>query len=129
MLVFRGALALAGIVHVLFFVLEAVIWSRPKIHRGVFRVETQELADRMASFMLNQGVYNLMLAVGAILAAVLATSETYGGSALAIGGFVAAVMVGAALTLVGSAPKMFRGAIIQGGPPAVALLKLWLMTR
>jgi putative membrane protein len=76
--------------------------------------------------MLNQGVYNLMLAVGAGLGAALATSPEWGGAARAIGGFSAACMVGAALTLLASAPQMFRGALIQGVAPAAALVGLWL---
>jgi len=126
MMLFRGAVALAAVVHVLFFWLEAVRWRQPKVHRGVFRVETQELADRLAPFMLNQGAYNLMLAAGAGLGAALATSASWGGAAVAIGGFSAACMVGAALTLLFSAPGMIRGVILQGAPPTVALVGLWL---
>ena len=126
MMLFKGAVGLAAVVHVLFFWLEAVRWRRPQVHRKVFRVETQELADRLAPFMLNQGVYNLMLAVGAGLGAALATSPEWGGTAVAIGGFSAACMVGAALTLLLSAPNMLRGVVLQGGPPAVALVGLWL---
>src|SRR5260370_34572320 len=64
MLVFMWAAAgLAGIIHVLFFCMESLWWTKPAVY-GRFR-NTAEQAQTTKSLALNQGFYNLFLAAGA----------------------------------------------------------------
>jgi len=105
---------LAGVVHVLIFCMESLWWTTPQV-RGRFR-QTPEQADATKLFAFNQGFYNLFLAVG-----------TFAGLALVLKGHDRAgmtlvywnclSMLGAAIVLAGSAPRMHCGALIQGAAP------------
>lgn len=110
-LVVLGA-GFAAAIHVMFFAAESLLWGRPAVTKifGVRRddIETLRLA------MLNQGFYNLFLAIGVGYG--IATDST------AIVGTVSAVMVGAGLVLVLSKRSAALGAAIQGLPPLVALV-------
>lgn len=110
---------LAGGVHVLIFCMESLWWTTPQV-RGRFR-QTPEQADATKLFAFNQGFYNLFLAVG-----------TFAGLALVLMGHPRAgwtlvywnclFMLGAAIVLAGSAPRMRRGALIQGAAPLLFLM-------
>ena len=112
---------LAGLIHVYIFYLESVAWKQPRAHR-VFGVRTPEEAELLAPAFFNQGFYNLFLALGAIGGALLGFADSTIGNTLAL--YTTSFMVGAALVLIGSRPDMIRGAIIQGGLPAVAFVLL-----
>lgn len=112
---------LSGLIHVLFWVMEAVAWKRPDVWKR-FGVSTQEQADGLAFNMLNQGYYNLFLGIGAIVGAILVTTSVDGRTTLL--GYTALFMVGAGLVLYVSRKSMARGALIQAGPPLIALVAL-----
>jgi putative membrane protein len=57
---------LVAALHVWFFVLESVLWARPT-GRKVFRM-SREQAEATKVLASNQGVYNLLLAVGLVWA-------------------------------------------------------------
>lgn len=116
-------LALAGIIHAWIFVMESLLWGRPKINK-LFRVSAQTAKDNRL-FAFNQGFYNLFLAFGAASVITLNFLGTLL-AAFAIEIYVCAFMVGAALTLIASQPKLFRAALIQGLPPLLALVFLGL---
>ena len=115
---------IAGALHVGFWVMEALMWSRPQVWKR-FGVRSQEDADLMAFGMLNQGYYNLFLGSGAIIASVLTAAEVDGSELMLA--FACLFMLGAAAVLVIARPAMLRAGLIQGGPPAIAILGLVAM--
>ncbi len=114
----------AGALHVGFWVMESLLWRQPRIWKR-FGVRSQDDADLMAFGMLNQGYYNLFLGSGAIIAAILTAAETDGGELML--GFACLFMLGAAAVLVIARPAMWQAGLVQGGPPAVAILGLIAM--
>ena len=112
------AAILAGAVHVLIFCMESLWWTTPQV-RARFR-QTPEQADATRLFAFNQGFYNLFLALGAFagLALVLTGHPRVGWTLVY---WNCLFMVGAAIVLVGSAPGMRRGAVIQGAAPLLFL--------
>ena len=57
---------LAALLHVLFFVMESVLFMRPDVHRR-FGLRTREEAELVRPMAYNQGFYNLFLAIGAVV--------------------------------------------------------------
>jgi putative membrane protein len=123
-LLFHVTGALAALLHVLFFLLESVLWRRPGVHGGVFGL-SPDAAQAARPFAFNQGFYNLFLAAGAGGGA-LASALGHATPGRAVAAFALASMLAAALVLLASRPALWLGALIQGGPPAVALAALWL---
>ena len=116
---------LAALVHLGFFALESVLWSRPSTWKQ-FGVADQRDAEVLRPMAYNQGFYNVFLAIGAGVGLVLLGTgvSREGGIALAI--FALASMLLAAVVLITSNPRLARGAIIQGGPPLLGLIFLAL---
>lgn len=125
---------LAGLLHVLFFVLESLRFSQPSVWRR-FGASTQAEADAIRPMAFNQGFYNLFLAAITFtgIAYAIAARDTSAEhlSAAARSGHTADAllwsallsMVGAALVLlISSRGKMARAAAIQGALPATALV-------
>ncbi len=113
------AAALAGLIHVLFFCMESLWWTKPAVYRRFRSTEMQ--AQTTKSLAFNQGFYNLFLAAGALGGlALIATGHRQAGMILV--GWNCASMLAAAVVLAASSPKMLRGALIQGLPPLVFLL-------
>lgn len=138
---------LAAAIHVFFFYLESIAWRKPSTWR-TFGLKSQDEAEVTHGLALNQGFYNLFLAIGVFVGIVLhATAadsvavgdvasagepsyewslpndfvQRFWGEASVVFGL--ACMLGAALVLlVSSKGKMVRGAAIQGLAPAAALL-------
>lgn len=118
------AASLAGAIHVLIFCMESLWWRTPGVRRRFGQTPEQSETTRLFAF--NQGFYNLFLALG-----------TFGGLALmqlghprvglALVGWNCLSMVGAAIVLVVSAPRMLRGAVIQGAAPLLFLILAALM--
>lgn len=113
-----AAAALAALIHVLFFCMESLWWTKPAVYRRFRSTEAQALVTRSLAF--NQGFYNLFLAAGALggLALIRAGHQ---GSGMILTGWSCASMLGAAVVLAASAPQMMRGALIQGVPPLIFL--------
>jgi putative membrane protein len=134
---------LAALIHVFFFYLESIAWSKPSTWK-TFGLKSQDEAEVTKGLALNQGFYNLFLAIGVIVGVVVVNSlpdETsiyaYGddlpwwSSPFALSAdvvtFCLLSMLAAALVLlISSKGKMARGAAIQGLLPAVALLVIAL---
>ncbi len=113
------AAVLAGLVHVLFFLVESLWWTTPAVRRRFGQSEEQARATELLAF--NQGFYNLFLAAGTFAGLVLTVvGYPVPGLALATGSCLS--MLGAAVVLALSSPALRRGAVIQGAPPLVFLV-------
>jgi glucose/arabinose dehydrogenase len=110
---------LAGLLHVGFWLLEAVLWRRPTVHR-IFGVRDPEDAARQQPAFFNLGFYNLFLGLGALAGVALYAFDR--GAVLLI--FTMLFMVGAAFVLVARSRAMWRGALVQGAPAVIALTAL-----
>jgi putative membrane protein len=115
--------ALAAVLHVLIFVMESVLWSRPGVWKR-FAVPDQAAADAVRPMAYNQGFYNLFLAIGALVGII-----AYGVGEHAIGltlvFFTLACMVLAAVVLVSTGARYVRAALIQGILPLVAIVLIF----
>jgi putative membrane protein len=114
-----AAAVLAGIIHVLFFCMESLWWTKPAVYRR-FR-STAGQAQATKALALNQGFYNLFLAAGALGGlALIATGRMSLGLTLVT--WNCASMLAAAVVLAASSPQMIRGAVIQGLAPLIFLI-------
>lgn len=111
----------AGVVHLGFWLMESIRWRQPAIWKR-FGVSSQDEADALAFAMQNQGYYNLFLAIGAIAGAVLVSTDIAGRTTLL--GYCCLFMLGAAVVLFVARRTMVQAALVQGVPPAFALLAL-----
>jgi putative membrane protein len=118
------AAGIAGLLHVVFFVFESVLFKRPTIQRR-FHVEPAA-ADAVRPWAFNQGFYNLFLAFGCVvgLAAMHASIGLDAATARAFVIFPCACMVGAGAVLIGTDRRMMRAGMMQLVPPLVALASL-----
>ncbi len=114
------AAGIAGLLHVVFFVFESVLFKRPKIQRR-FHVESSA-ADAVRPWAFNQGFYNLFLALGCFVG--LAGVGLDAATARAFVIFPCACMVGAGAVLIATDRRMMRAAMMQLVPPLVALVSL-----
>ncbi len=104
------ATCFVGIAHLGFMVLEMFMWTTPT-GRKIFR-QTEEDAQKSAVLAANQGIYNGVLGVGLIGAAVLGQVPT----AVFLSLFV--VIVG----LYGAYTVSWRIALIQALPGAISMV-------
>ncbi|WP_372368635.1 DUF1304 domain-containing protein [Candidatus Uabimicrobium sp. HlEnr_7] len=109
---------LASVIHILFFCLESLLWTNPKVQK-IFGQSAETIsATKLLAF--NQGFYNLFFALGIIAALlVMKKNQTIGFTLLA---YIGSCMLGAALVLLYSSPTMITGVLAQGVPPMVMLL-------
>lgn len=115
--------ALAAILHVYIFVMESVTWTTPRT-RAVFGMSEEE-AQTTRLMALNQGYYNLFLAIvtAAGIVATTAGADAVGAALLYAG---LGSMLAAAVVLVVSARDKARAAVMQGTLPLVAIVLLLL---
>jgi putative membrane protein len=122
MLVVASVLAgLAALVHGYIFWLESIAWRSARARR-IFGT-TEETARVTAPLALNQGFYNLFLALDVVVGVVLVVAGATGPglTALLIG---TGSRVAAALVLLISDRTKARPALVQGLVPAVAVVLL-----
>lgn len=113
----------AAVVHLGIFFLESVLWTKPRV-QALFGVGTREDGEVLRPLMFNQGFYNVFLALGAGVGLVLYGTETTYEGGLAVALFSLLSMVLAGLVLFASNRSMWRGALVQAGPPLIALVLL-----
>ncbi|GAA1335288.1 MULTISPECIES: DUF1304 family protein [Brachybacterium] len=123
MVILGSVLALAAAaLHVLIFALESLLWGTPR-SQAVFGAQSPEEIETTKLMALNQGFYNLFLAVLAALGAILLLAgSTAVGGALALAG--TGSMLAAALVLLLASPAHRAAAIKQGTLPLLAVLAL-----
>ncbi len=122
--VFWIAASIAALVHVLFFCMESLWWTKPAVIRR-FR-STEEEARITKALAFNQGFYNLFLAAGTLAGLCMAGMGHHRPGVILVF-WNCASMVAAAIVLVASSPRMFRGALIQGVPAMIVLASIALM--
>ena len=103
------ATLLVAVLHAGFFVLEALLWTRPAVRR-IFGTTAEE-AEATKVLALNQGAYNLGIA--ALLVGFVTTGTSTG-----VQGVLLFII---AMGLVGAATANWRILLAQSLPAAVAL--------
>jgi len=110
----------AALLHIGFFTLESLTFSRPEVWAR-FRIASQADADVIRPMAFNQGFYNLFLALGVIGGLLLvASGSVETGRAIVL--FACACMVGAGAVLVSSDRRFVSSAAIQAIPPLLAIV-------
>ncbi|WP_426751554.1 DUF1304 domain-containing protein [Myxococcus sp. Y35] len=115
----QGFAVIAALIHVLFFVMESIVFSQPKVWRR-FGLKSQAEADVVKPMALNQGFYNLFLALGVLTGVSLVHTDAVA-SGVAVVMFGCACMALAALVLVSTNRRFLTASIIQGALPALAI--------
>ena len=116
-----GFAALAAALHLLFFLMESVLFDRPAVQRR-FGVVPSE-ADAVRPWALNQGFYNLFLSLAVIIGMGLwLTGRTHSGQVVVLTGCM--VMLGAGVVLACTDRRMRRAPAIQAVPPLLAVVLL-----
>ncbi|NPD24337.1 MULTISPECIES: DUF1304 domain-containing protein [Corallococcus] len=110
---------IAALIHVLFFVMESIVFSQPKVWKR-FGLKSQADADVVKPMALNQGFYNLFLAVGVLVGVALVHSGAVASGVAAVV-FGCGCMLAAAVVLVSSNRKFLLASLVQGGLPALAI--------
>lgn len=118
-------ITVAALIHIMIFVLESVLWSKPSTWKR-FGLRNQAEADAMRPMAYNQGFYNLFLAVGALIGVGLIWQGGQAQAGLALALFGAACMALAALVLVLSNRRMVRAALMQGAAPLLGIVLVLL---
>jgi putative membrane protein len=120
-----AAAAVAGLIHVYFFVMESLRFMRPAVYRR-FGLESHDEAAVVKSWAYNQGFYNLFLAAGvAIGIALVGAGDPGAGRAVTL--FACGSMIAAGVVLVLHNRRFLRAAAIQAVPPLVAVLGILLL--
>ena len=113
------AIGLVALLHIAFFVLESILWTKP-FGRRMFGLTKERAADT-ASLALNQGLYNLFLAAGLIWGIVASDCAFQ----IRLFFLVCVVVAG----IVGGITAKRSILFIQGIPAIVALLLLFFTNR
>ncbi|MFE9776000.1 DUF1304 domain-containing protein [Streptomyces sp. NPDC005931] len=109
---------LAALIHLVVGTLERFCYGRPAVRRFL----TTSTADAAEATLWRCGVavYNVLLALGLVAGVVaLHTGDTTVGRTLVV--FLCVLLIVSAVLFALSFPRLWRGALGQGLPPAVAL--------
>jgi putative membrane protein len=120
------AAALAALLHIYIFVMESVLWMRPATWKR-FGIRSQDDAGTIRPMALNQGFYNLFLAIGVIVGFFLLPQHDLHPAGVMLILFCSASMLAAALVLLISNPRLARAALIQGLLPLIAVVALAIL--
>ena len=105
---------LAVTCHIIFFIIECFY-----LHLIIRGVAPSEISQSTLLFAFNQGFYNLFLAVGLALGLLRFSKDR---AFILVVQFILITMVGAAIVLLASDFSLYRGALIQGVPPFLAIV-------
>jgi putative membrane protein len=116
---------LAAAIHAWFFVLESVLFARPGV-AARFGLTTPEQVEAVRPMAFNQGFYNLFLAVGiAAGVAQMAAGAVVAGRSIVL--FACLCMVWAGIVLLVTSPRLARAALLQLGPPLLAIVASFVL--
>jgi putative membrane protein len=114
------AAAIAAFAHVIFFVLESLLFTQPRI-AARFGLTTPEQFRAVRPMAFNQGFYKLFLALGAAGGVMLVLAgHREAGRAIAV--FACGCMVGAGVVLLATSRHFVRPATIQIVPALLAVV-------
>jgi len=123
----QGFAVIAAALHVVFFYMESIAFTRPEVHRR-FGIMTAEHADVVRPIMLNQGFYNLFLATGVIVGVAMSNgggTTAAAGTAVVVFGLACMVLAGVVLAV--TSPSLRRAAAVQAGPSILAIAFIALL--
>lgn len=112
---------LAAALHVVFFYMESIVFSRPNVWKA-FGVASAADAEAVKPMALNQGFYNLFLAVGVVVGIVLYASDQEDAGTAAVVFGLGCMALAAVVLLASTKGKLARAAAIQGLAPVIALV-------
>ena len=116
---------LAAAIHVWFFILESIVFTRPTV-AARFGIKTPEQLAAVRPMAFNQGFYNLFLAIGiAAGVAQIAAGATIAGRSVVL--FACLCMVWAGIVLLVTSPRLRQAALIQLVPPLVAIVTAFVL--
>jgi putative membrane protein len=116
--------SLGAVVHVYFYYLESVSWSKPSSWKR-FGIKSAEDAETVRPWAVNQGYYNLFIAIGTLAGVALIALPDLDQAGISIAIFGALIMAGAGVVLVSNNKRMAIGALIQGAAPLVGAALLF----
>jgi putative membrane protein len=116
---------IASVLHVGIFWLESVQWRKPATWKR-FGLKSQEDADVVRPMALNQGFYNLFLAIGGFVGFGFILEGPFRDVGIALSLFAVGSMLLASLVLLVTQPRLARAAATQGLTPLVATAALVL---
>jgi putative membrane protein len=116
--------SLGAVVHVYFYYLESVSWSKPSSWKR-FGIKSAEDAETVRPWAVNQGYYNLFIAIGTLAGVALIALPDLDQAGISIAIFGALIMAGAGVVLVSTNKAMAIGALIQGAAPLVGATLLF----
>jgi putative membrane protein len=100
-------------------ILESFLYRNPRLY-PIFRIRPED-QRAVRLWTVNQGFYNMVFGVGAILGVILVNSgQEVAGRTVVL--FTAASHVVLGIVLVASEPKLWRGAVGQSGAAALVLV-------
>ena len=120
------AAGLAALLHIFIFAMESILWMRPTTWKR-FGLTSQDDAATIRPMALNQGFYNLFLAIGVIVGFFLLPHPSLHAAGVMLILFCCASMLAAALVLLISNPKLARAALTQGVLPLIAVVALAIL--
>jgi putative membrane protein len=124
-LVAQLAALLAAAIHVWFFILESIVFTRPTV-AARFGIKTPEQLAAVRPMAFNQGFYNLFLAIGiAAGVAQIAAGATIAGRSVVL--FACLCMVWAGIVLLATSPRLRQAALVQLVPPLVAIVTAFVI--
>ncbi len=109
----------AALLHVVFFVFESILWTRPKIWAR-FGLRSQRDAETTKPLAYNQGFYNLFLSIGVVVGLGISAGHESAGRAIVL--FGCSCMAAAGVVLLSTGLDRLRAALIQFVPPALAVI-------
>ena len=116
--------AMAAVLHLAFFVLESVLFRLP-LGRRIFGVRPENDSAPLRLFAVNQGVYNLGLALVVLVGIIVVLSRDSWGFGIVVVIVGCSLMVLAGIALAVTAPRrMLPIALAQGGVPLLAITAL-----
>ncbi len=115
--------SLAAVLHVFIFLMESILWTTPSTWKR-FGLASQEDAETLRPMALNQGFYNLFLAIGVFVGFALLPHAALATAGVMLILFSTGSMLAASIVLVISQPKLVRAALTQGALPLLAVISL-----
>lgn len=126
MLAIEVLAALAAVLHLVFFGMESLFFMRPAVYRR-FGAHSPADAQAMRLLALNQGFYNLFLALGLLAGLGLLHMPALKTVGMTLVLFCSACMLAAAVVLrLSAGARLGPAALVQGLPPLLLWL-LWLL--